>query len=158
MKKLGWRFISIALSLCLVFQLTSTSAYAMTYRENAVRFIAANGITISGGTFTVTDLCITSGQDPNAQNYVGQIHILNDGEISFSVGRKGSAEVATWFNDRFSGYNNPSVNGDRTTFDHAADNLNFAFSGDLSLSLVLESGLVNWRGNIPVTAMDPIQF
>ena len=140
MKKLGWRFISIALSLCLVFQLTSTNAYAMTYRENVVRFIAANGITISGGTFTVTGLCITSGQDPNAQNYVGQNHILNDGEISFNVGRKGSAEVATWFNDRFSGYNNPSVNGDRTTFDHTADNLNFAFLGDLLLSLVLESG------------------
>ena len=82
-----------------------------------------------GGTFTVTDLCITSEQDPNARNYVGQIHILNDGEISFNVGRKGSAEVATWFNDRFSGYNNPSVNGDRTTFDHTADNLNFAFLG-----------------------------
>lgn len=51
------------------------------------------------------------------------------------VGRSGSAKVANWFNDQMSGYNSDSVNGDRTTFDHTADKLNFAFVGQLDLTI-----------------------
>lgn len=107
----------------------------MTYRSNAVVLSAADGITITSGTFTVDDLSITQGQDPNQYNYVGQVHTLQDGEFTFQVGRSGSESVANWFNSKFSGYNDPSVNGDRTTFDHTAEELNFAFVGDLSLNV-----------------------
>ena len=106
---------------------------SMTYRDNKVQVTGASGIIIDSGSFTVNDFSITSGQDPEGRNYVGQVHDLENGEFVFEVGRSGSASVADWFNTRFSGYNNPSVNGDRTTFDHTAGSLNFAFEGDLKL-------------------------
>lgn len=107
----------------------------MTYRSNSVVLSASEGISITAGTFTVDDLCITEGQDPNNYNYVGQVHTLQDGKFTFQVGRSGSESVANWFNEKVSRYNDPAVNGDRTTFDHAAENLNFAFVGDLSVNV-----------------------
>lgn len=105
----------------------------MTYRQNVVRIVAADGLAIISGSFVVKELSITAGQDPDGKNYIGQEHTLQNGEFTFEVGRSGSTTVANWFNGRFSGYNNPSVNGDRTTFDQTAGKLNFAFVGDLSL-------------------------
>lgn len=105
----------------------------MTYRQNAVELTAAEGLAITSGSFVVTEFSITGGQDPDGKNQVGQTHVLEDGAFTFEAGRSGSEAVADWFNSRFSGYNDPAVNGDRTTFDQAAGKLNFAFVGDLSL-------------------------
>lgn len=113
------------------------SAY-MAYRSNSVVLSAAEGLGIASGTFTVNDLRITDGQDPDGRNYVGQVHTLQNGEFTFSVGRSASESVAAWFNAKFSGYNDASVNGDRTTFDHTAGDLNFAFVGDLNLVVTTE--------------------
>lgn len=110
----------------------------MTYRSNSVILSAAEGLGISSGTFTVKDLRITNGQDTEERNYVGQVHTLQNGEFIFSVGRSASESVADWFNAKFSGYNDASVNGDRTTFDHTAEDLNFAFVGDLNLIVTTE--------------------
>ena len=86
----------------------------MTYRSNVVVLAAAEGISITSGTFAVDDFCITEGQDPNNYNYVGQVHTLQNSGFAFQVGRSASTSVANWFNAKFSGYNDPSVNGDRT--------------------------------------------
>lgn len=88
----------------------------MAYRSNAVTISAADGLGIVSGTFVIKDLSITNGQDPDGRNYVGQVHTLENGEFTFSVGRSASESVASWFNSKISGYNDPSVNGDRTTF------------------------------------------
>ena len=110
----------------------------MTYRSNSVILSSSTGLNIVSGTFTVKDLSITNGQDPDGRNYVGQVHTLQNGELTFSVGRSASESVAAWFNAKFSGYNDTSVNGDRTTFDHTAEDLNFAFVGDLNLVVTTE--------------------
>lgn len=127
--------------LCLVFavmilMMTANAEDAstyMTYRQNAVELTAAKGLAITSGSFVVNEFSITGGQDPDGKNQIGQVHMLEDGEFIFEVGRSGSAAVAEWFNSKFSGYNDPSINGDRTTFDQTAGKLNFAFVGDLSL-------------------------
>lgn len=108
---------------------------AMSYHNNEVTVKGSDGIQITSGTFTVKEFSITSGQDPNGKNYVGKVHTLSNGKFSFEVGRSGSGTVASWFNTRLSGYNDNSVNGDRTTFDHSAGDLNFAFIGDLRLAI-----------------------
>lgn len=105
----------------------------MTYRQNEVELTAAKGLSITSGSFTVKEFSITDGQDPDGRNQVGQVHVLRDGTFTFEAGRSGSTAVADWFNGKFSGYNDPSIDGDRTTFDHTAEKLNFAFVGDLSL-------------------------
>ena len=110
--------------------------YSMTYRNNEVVFEGASGISITAGTFETKEISITSGQDPDNRNYVGQIHTLSNGKFTFEVGRSASGAVASWFNSRLSGYNDDSVNGDRTTFDHTAGELNFAFIGDLTLTVI----------------------
>lgn len=121
-----------AAALTLTVGAEDASTY-MTYRQNVVELTAAEGLTITSGSFVVTEFSITEGQDPDGKNQVGQTHILENGTFTFEVGRKGSAAVADWFNGKFSGYNDPAVNGDRTTFDQTAGDLNFAFVGDLSL-------------------------
>ncbi len=108
---------------------------AMSYHDNSVTLNGASGITIQDASYTVSDLCITDGQDPDGENQVGDTHNLQNGSFTFRVGRKGSSQVASWFNGKFSGYNDDSVNGDRTTFDEAAGELNFAFLGDLTLTV-----------------------
>lgn len=123
---------------------------AMTYRDNAVTMQGSGGIQITSGTFTVKELSITSGQDPDGRNYIGKVHSLSSGKFTFEVGRSGSASVASWLNSRLSGYNDNSVNGDRTTFDHTAGDLNFAFIGDLRLSLTAP----NFPQGITVTFPD----
>lgn len=121
-----------AAALTLAVNAEDASTY-MTYRQNTVELTAAEGLAITSGSFVVTEFSITSGQDPDGRNQAGQTHVLENGTFTFEVGRKGSAAVADWFNSRFSGYNDPAVNGDRTTFDQTAGDLNFAFAGDLSL-------------------------
>ena len=132
--------------------LTSTISAAdmtayMAYRQNEVCLTGGEGIAIDSGTFTVSDLKITEGQDPDHRNDIGQVYTLDNGVFTFEVGRSGSEAVADWFNEKFSGYNDPSVNGDRTTFDHTAGELNFAFVGDLELSITS----ADYPGGLSVT-------
>ena len=136
------KIVCTCLCLCVICGLASGKGYtnevedySMTYRNNDVVFEGASGISITAGTFETNELSITSGQDPDGRNYVGQIHTLSSGKFTFEVGRSGSSGVASWFNARLSGYNDASVNGDRTTFDHTAGELNFAFLGDLTLTV-----------------------
>lgn len=119
----------------------------MTYQQNDVRLTAAKGLVITSGSFVVNAFSITDGQDPEGRNYTGQVHTLQNGEFTFEAGRSGSAAVADWFNSRFSGYNDPSINGDRTTFDQTAGKLNFAFVGDLSLIVTT----ADYPQGLPVT-------
>ncbi|MBR0596878.1 hypothetical protein [Sinanaerobacter chloroacetimidivorans] len=151
MKNRTKRFLSILLAAGLVLSMGGMAAAtspegeevtpeaevsaSMSYQNNTVTLQGSGGIQITNGTFTVKELSITPGQDPNGRNYVGQVHTLSNGQFSFEVGRSGSETVASWFNARLSGFNDDSVNGDRTTFDHTAGELNFAFIGDLTLSL-----------------------
>lgn len=136
------RYVKIAVSmLCTLAligfpQVTAASVQPyMTYRDNALTLSAAPEIDIIDGYFQVNEFCITDGQDPNEENKVGQIHTLEDGQLHFNVGRSASQKVAEWFNQKFSGYNDKSINGDRTTFDHTAEDLNFAFVGDLNINV-----------------------
>ena len=55
--------------------------------------------TITGGVFTLTNFDVTLGQDPNHNLLIGE-HFLMDSKNNFvfTVGRKGSKEVAASFN------------------------------------------------------------
>lgn len=138
-KRLFCVLLAISVLCCTVSASALEITPYMTYRENTVVLSSAADINIVSGTFTVTDLRITSGQDPSSLNYVGQVHTLENGQFTFEVGRSGSVDVAEWFNSKFSGYNDNSVNGDRTTFDQTAEKLNFAFLGDLGLTVTMAS-------------------
>ena len=129
-------------ALCIVSSVTilttaamATNMMSMQYRMNEVNLSSAEGITINSGTFTVNSFQISPGQDPEDKNFVGQVHSLDNGKFIFEVGRSASETVATWFNEKLSGYNDSTLNGDRTTFDQTAGKLNFAFVGDLNLNI-----------------------
>jgi len=113
----------------------------MTYYENEVIINGKNGLNITDGSFIIKAMKITRGEDPDGNNKIGNSYHMLNGKLSFIVGRNLSGEVAKWFNRRFSVYNDFVINGDRTTFDHKAGGLNFAFVGDLSITV---SG-----GNLP---------
>ncbi|KAH6903415.1 hypothetical protein BKA70DRAFT_1110789 [Coprinopsis sp. MPI-PUGE-AT-0042] len=100
----------------------------MTYHDNEVKIpFVGNDYSLQGGGFTVEDLSITNDQDPNPRNRVGDGKWFGPGgAFSFSVGRKGSGQVRDWFNSK--------VSGDRTTFNHAPGELNFAFLGTLKFT------------------------
>lgn len=138
MQKTHLKILSSIVSVSMLCTLNAGAfdiAPRMTYRTNEVEFTSASDITIVDGAYTIDDLSITDGQDPQNRNYAGKTFSLSDGKFTFDVGRSGSAKVANWFNDQMSGYNSDSVNGDRTTFDHTADKLNFAFVGQLDLTI-----------------------
>jgi hypothetical protein len=119
----------------------------MIYHDNDVELCTVSSeeypeVKILSGTFTVTELSITSGQDKDGLNHVGDVHTLGEGgdhKFRFRVGRKGSSQVADWFNDR--------VPGNRTTFNHTAGELNFAFIGTLNL-IVSGSGFGQNQKNV----------
>lgn len=81
--------LGTVLSLALLFS-SICPAYAMTYHSNVVELTSETGISILNGSFTVTALNITSGQDPEGRNYVGKTYSLQNGELTFSVGCSGS--------------------------------------------------------------------
>ncbi|KAH6869381.1 hypothetical protein BKA70DRAFT_1242428 [Coprinopsis sp. MPI-PUGE-AT-0042] len=97
----------------------------MKYHENDVYFSYASkpedDYSIQGGSLVVGDLSITSGQDPQGKNRIGDVKIWELGRLRFTVGRKGSDTVAKWFKDRI-----PSK---RNTFNSGPGELNFAFQG-----------------------------
>lgn len=114
----------------------------MSYHDNYVYFtVKTSGYTLQGGTYKTTDRSITSGQDPDGKNDPPHSYEMNphEGSFGFTVGRKGSGQVASWFSS-FVGPNN-------NTFGHNPDDLNFAFRGNLSLTIEgsgLDRGPVNF--------------
>lgn len=109
----------------------------MTYRDNVVHFSLNGGYSLVRGSYTVTDFSVTGGQDPEGRIHAGlTVTCGSDGNLSFSVGRSGSASVAQWFNNQ--------VPAAQTTFNHGAGELNFALLGTLQLSVtggILGNGL-----------------
>ena len=100
----------------------------MTYHDNDVYFQIEDEYNFINGSYTVEDFKISSGQDPDGHIKVGQIYNMDKyGNISFSVGRHGTSDVADWFNNL--------VKADQNTFGHTADKLNFAFMGTLVLTI-----------------------
>jgi len=100
----------------------------MTYHNNDVYLSLASGYTLLGGTYTVESFSVTDGQDPEGHIYAGlNVSFGSDGKLTFSVGRKGSGSVAKWFNNQ--------IPASQTTFNHTADDLNFAFIGTLTLAI-----------------------
>lgn len=131
---------------CLLLAIAAMSAYSglslaqettatlpserMTYRNNEVHLLVLSpGYTLMGGTYDTFARSITSGQDPQDKNKPPQTYDISghDGTLSFSVGRKGSEQVADWFSHRLATYNN--------TFGKNPDKLNFAFAGNLALAI-----------------------
>lgn len=100
----------------------------MTYRENDVYFKMSTGYSLINVSYTVKNYSVHSGQDPDGHIH-DDLHVSGggDGKLTFSVGRKGSGSVASWFNHRI-----PAC---QTTFDHPAGDLNFAFLGTLQLTI-----------------------
>ncbi len=100
----------------------------MTYRDNDVYFKLTQGYSLISGSYTVSSFSITSGQDPDHHIYAGlKVTCGSNGKMTFSIGRKGSEEVANWFNNR--------VPASQNTFNHGAGDLNFAFLGTLVLTI-----------------------
>lgn len=108
----------------------------MKYHNNEVTLRLSDGYELVSGSYTVDSLSITKGQDPDNFNKPGMVKTIEpNGKLSFRVGRKGSEQVATWFNDRIP----PS----QTTFNHKAGKLNFAFIG--TLVLTVKGGILGGR-------------
>lgn len=106
----------------------STTASAMTYRDNEVGFQLSGDYKLVGGSYTVDSFAVTSGEDPDHHIYAGLTKTFgSNGKMSFSIGRSGSKSTADWFNN--------TIPASRTTFNHTADKLNFAFVGSLKITL-----------------------
>lgn len=100
----------------------------MTYHDNVVYFSCEEGYSIISGTYTINGYSVTSGQDPDNKIHDGlTVSCDSSGQFTFSVGRQKSTSVADWFNSQ--------VLPPQCTFNHAADDLNFAFIGTLVLNL-----------------------
>jgi hypothetical protein len=101
----------------------------MKYHDNTVNLkIQTRGYRLLSGTYTTSDQRISGGQDPDGKNKPGQTYdVSGGGSINFSVGRKGSKAVADWFSAEVGGNNN--------TFGKNPGELNFAFAGNLNLSI-----------------------
>lgn len=99
----------------------------MTYHDNDVVLSLSQDYRLVKASFIITDHDVPPGQDPDGKIYNGLQATTTDGTLTFQVGRKGSTDVANWFNGR--------ITPAQTTFNHTAGKLNFAFIGDLSLTL-----------------------
>ncbi|KAF9256627.1 hypothetical protein L218DRAFT_881299 [Marasmius fiardii PR-910] len=113
------------------------------YHDNEVYFEVgfggpgSNTPNITVGEFTVTDFKISSGQDPDNKNKVGDIHTFvgvteYTQKFVFACGRHGTGDVASFWNTNIPANNN--------TFGHTAGDLNFAFLGMLSLTVLTDQG------------------
>ncbi|KAF9256376.1 hypothetical protein L218DRAFT_1026477, partial [Marasmius fiardii PR-910] len=92
---------------------------------------------IISGSFTVTDFKISSGQDPDNKNKIGDVHTFTsdmalDQKFVFTCGRHGTSDVASFWNT--------NILADNNTFGHTAGELNFAFLGTLVLAVLTEEG------------------
>src|SRR6185369_4098972 len=114
----------------------------MSYHDNEVEFTGP-GAAVAGFRFTVNDLSITPGQDPDGKNKVGDVKAFagNDGKFNFVVGRKKDNSVALWWSKMFKPY--------ESTFNHNPDELNFAFRGKLEID-------VSEHGNVTRYAIENV--
>ncbi len=102
----------------------------MTYQDNDFYISLKNGYSIVDGSFCINKFSITDGQDPDNEIKNGLIvPVSSDGKITFKIGRKGSKEVATWYNESI------SASKTDTTFNENPDKLNFALIGNLKLTI-----------------------
>jgi len=94
---------------------------------------------ITGGTFTLKDFHVTTGQDPDNHLKKGNSYVMDSkNQFLFVLGRKKSKEVANSFN--------VACPHDRNTFNHTAGELNFWMKGDLKLTF--KNGLTYTFQNI----------
>ncbi|QXH55719.1 phosphatidylinositol-specific phospholipase C domain-containing protein [Pseudomonas maumuensis] len=104
-----------------------------TYRDNEVNFSpdwhdGTSRYTIASGSYTLNEVYISEGEDPDQKNKKGDVkRFSNDGKMLFEVGRSGSKDVAKSWSEIVKRKNN--------TFDDDPGDLNFAFEGDLLLTL-----------------------
>jgi len=109
------------------------SAIAVTFHNNDIYFSINGDSSLSGlmsGSFLLKDFSITDKQDPGTD--LGPRPLLgsqNSSYFEFRVGRKGSSKVANWFSSR--------ISSNQNTFNKNPGDLNFAFLGDLTLTLNL---------------------
>jgi hypothetical protein len=96
--------------------------------DNQVWFLSPKAhFTVTSGHFVVSDFCVTDGQATDIKKGDESWFRYSDHSgFHFAADRYASAQVATWFNDRV---NPPSQN----TFGHAAEYLNLAVQGTLTL-------------------------
>lgn len=101
------------------------------YQDNVVKFPfkAPDGCVLIAAVFEVKELCISSGEDPDEKNKVGDRHLFTAAkpEITFRVGRTPTPEVALFWNNRIAANN--------STFGHLAGELSFAFIGTLTFNV-----------------------
>lgn len=102
----------------------------MTYRDNVVIFKIRDvsyKYKLIGGRFSVTNYCISHGQDPARHLIRDNPYSMQNGALTFSLGRRGSKECAKWFNRL--------IDKDHNTFGHEAGKLNFIIIGTLELEI-----------------------
>lgn len=117
----------------------------MTYHDNdIVLYInTSSSWTISGGSYTISEHSVSSGQDPDNKIVDGSAYAMaiitntfkgrdvsTQGTLTFTCGRHNTSGVANWWNDRIPSNNN--------TFGHGAGDLNFAFVGTLTMTVTTE--------------------
>ncbi|KIY61997.1 hypothetical protein CYLTODRAFT_459380 [Cylindrobasidium torrendii FP15055 ss-10] len=110
-----------------------STALGFSYHDNNVKFLLrAPQVVGYAANYLVQSHFITSGQDPDSQCYLrrrnGGYHIFNpETTFTYSIGRKGSSDVAGWW----------IANAGQSTFGHSPGSLNFALGGTLSFSLAI---------------------
>jgi len=73
----------------------------MKYHDNSVYFSIDGGFSLISGNYTVDSFSVTDGQDPKHHIYIGLPNpFVSNGEMTFSIGRHGSDDVADWFKNR----------------------------------------------------------
>lgn len=101
------------------------------YQNNIIKlpFSPPGGYSLVEATYTITELSISDGQDPEKKNKVGDVKHWSgpNGSITFQVGRHLSDKVSNWWIERIS----PSEN----TFNANPKGLNFAFLGKMDLKI-----------------------
>ncbi|KAI0097498.1 hypothetical protein GGR51DRAFT_578045 [Nemania sp. FL0031] len=103
---------------------------SMTYHDNKVRLpFTAKTYKLDSASFTVTDLSITSGQDPEKKNRIGNVKLWDgtSGSIQWSVGRSKSTQVAQFWKN--------NIKANESTFGHHPGELNFTFLGNMDLTI-----------------------
>ncbi|KAK6509193.1 hypothetical protein TWF481_003954 [Arthrobotrys musiformis] len=107
---------------------------AFKYQSNRIKIINKTpNLTLTGGKFTISQFCISEGQDPSNINKIGNVLPLDDKHrITFKVGRHGTEEVAEWWKK----FVPPAKN----TFVSKPHKLNFAFLGTLRLDFEGKGG------------------
>ncbi len=112
---------------------TEKLGVTMSYHNNDVIFdFKFAGQVKSGGRYTIKDFYVPSAQDPDHHIFINKVVDLkltddDSAKLTFVLGRKGSTNVAHWWNNR--------ISPNETYFGTKPDKLNFAFIGYLTLNV-----------------------